>query len=144
MTIQFVRCGVNLPDDIDHLITAAQAEGFGFVERLRARWVNGAYDDGEHELDTNASAFTGHFDGELRAIGAQTLDSLDPDRAHRRMRHVYVHPDALRAGVGRALAAALIHEGFTLAPRLHLRATHAPSASLDTMMRSFARAWVQI
>ena len=129
MSIQIVRCDADLPDGMDHLIAAAHAEGYCFVARLRARWTNGAYDDGEHPPDTDASVFAGYVDGDLRAIGAQTLDSLDPDPAHRRMRHVYVHPDARRAGVGRTLASALIHEGFTHAPRLHLRATHALSTA---------------
>ena len=138
MTVQIVRCGATLPDDIDILIGAAHAEGFGFVERLRTRWTNGAYDDGENPLDTNATAFAGFVDGDLKAIGAQTLDSLEPSPGHRRIRHVYVHPDARRAGVGRTLASALIHEGFTHAPRLHLRATHALSTAFWDAM-GFAR-----
>lgn len=124
MSVQIVRCGAALPDGMDALVAAAHAEGYGFVDRLRQRWRDGAYHDGEHAPDADATVFAGFVDGDLRAIGAQTLDSLDPSPAHRRMRHVYVHPDARRAGVGRALAGALIHEGFQHAPRLHLRATH--------------------
>ena len=124
MGVQIVRIGATLPDDLDQLTAAARAEGFGFLDRLSARWIDGAYHDGEHAPDTDATAFAGYVDGELRAIGAQTLDSLDPDPRHRRMRHVYVRTDARRAGVGRALAGALIQEGFDLAPRLHLRATY--------------------
>jgi GNAT superfamily N-acetyltransferase len=43
------------------------------------------------------------------------------------MRHFYVRPDRRRGGIGRALAQQLIRDAHAIAPRLHLRATHAVS-----------------
>ncbi len=129
MSLRIVRCDAVLPDAVDTLIAAANAEGFDFVERLRARWRDGAYHDGVNPADKDASVFAAFVEGELRAIGAQTHDSYDPAPSHRRLRHFYVRPTARRAGVGRALATALIQDAFNIAPRLHLRATHALSTA---------------
>ena len=129
MSVQIVRCDAVLPDAVSDLIATAGAEGFDFVERLRVRWRNGAYEDGVNKTDAVASILAAFVDGDLRAIGAQTHDSHDLSPSHRRVRHFYVHPDARRVGVGRTLAGALIQDGFQLAPRLHLRATHALSTA---------------
>ena len=77
-------------------------------------------------------------DGALTAIGAQTFDEYDPSPDHRRIRHFYVAPASRRAGVGRALAGALIQEALHLAPYVHLRATHAVSTAFWDAM-GFAR-----
>jgi GNAT superfamily N-acetyltransferase len=129
VNVQIVRCGAVLPDGFDRLAIAARTEGFDFVDRLGARWKDGAYDDGDNMPDPDASVFAAFEGGALRAIGAQTHDSHDPERSCRRLRHFYVHPDARRASVGRTLASALIQEAFNRAPRLHLRATHALSTA---------------
>ncbi len=119
MTSQVVRIAADLPDGFTDLAGAARAEGFNFLDRLEARWTNGAYDG-----DRNASVFAVFGEDRPIAIGAQTFDEYDPSPEHRRIRHFYVHPDFRRNGVGRTLAGALIREAFQLAPHLHLRATH--------------------
>ena len=133
MSFAIVRCGAALPETYDRLASAAAAEGFDFLARLRKRWNDSAYDS-----DRDASVFGGFVDGDLQAIGAQTCDEHDPDPMHRRIRHFYVHPAVRRAGVGRTLATALIQQAFQLAPRLHLRATHPLSTAFWDAM-GFAR-----
>lgn len=114
----------DLPTAFAPLRRRAEAEGFAFLTRLADRWRDGRYDDDAHA--TLRASFEG---AALVAIGAQTFDEYDPAPAHRRIRHFYVNPDHRRTGVGRALAAALIEDAFALAPRLHLRATHALSTA---------------
>ena len=116
---QVVRLDAALPESFAALNACAKAEGYNFLDRLAKNWQGGAYLG-----DADASVF-GVFGMEnLVAIGAQTADEYDPSPDHRRLRHFYVHPDARRNGVGRALAGALIQEAFQRAPYLHLRATH--------------------
>lgn len=118
MSAQIVRMGA-LPESFGALRDVAKAEGYNFLDRLGARW------DGEAYLsDRDASVFGVFGAADLIAIGAQTADEYDPHPRHRRIRHFYVRPDMRRGGVGRTLAAALIQQAFSLAPRLHLRATH--------------------
>lgn len=124
MTTQVVRIAADLPDGFADLAGAARAEGYAFLDRLHARWKDGAYDG-----DRDASVFAVFGEDRPVAIGAQTYDEYDPSPDHRRLRHFYVHPDARRNGVGRALAGALIQEAFQRAPLLHLRATHALSTA---------------
>ena len=116
---QVARIDANLPATFEALAQTARDEGYTFLDRLAARWRGAEYD-----TDADASVFGVFGEGALIAIGAQTYDEYDPSPAHRRLRHFYVHPDARRNGVGRALAGALIQEAFQRAPLLHLRATH--------------------
>lgn len=121
MSVSVARLHV-LPPDFGCLRDAAHAEGYQFLDRLAARWRNGAYDN-----DDQTSVLAVVSDKQTLAIGAQTYDEYDPDPEHRRIRHFYVLPDARRRGVGRLLANALTQSAFAVAPRLHLRATHALS-----------------
>lgn len=116
---QVVRLGAELPPSFAALQARAKAEGYDFLDRLAKNWRDGAYLG-----DADASVFGIFGLGDLVAIGAQTADEYDPSPDHRRLRHFYVHPEARRNGIGRALAGALIKEAFQLAPYLHLRATH--------------------
>lgn len=130
--IQVVRLDP-LPDSFGALRAAAKAEGYDFLDRLGVRWRDGMY------LDDGDACVLGVFEGgDLVAVGAQTADEYDPQPDHRRIRHFYVHPEMRRAGVGRALAGALIQQAFALAPRLHLRATHDLSRAFWDAM-GFAR-----
>lgn len=116
---QVVRCGGVLPETFPQLQAAAKAEGFDFLDRLAARWNGDAY-----LQDRDASVFCVFADDDVVAIGAQTFDEYEPSPERRRIRHFYVRPDLRRAGVGRALAGALVQQAFALAPVLTLRATH--------------------
>ena len=132
MSAQIVRLQ-DLDERFEGLRTTAKAEGYDFLDRLGARWDGNAYVD-----DHDASVFGVFHAGDLVAIGAQTVDEYEPHPDHRRIRHFYVRPDMRRAGVGRALAGALIQQALSLAPRLHLRATHDLSRSFWDAM-GFAR-----
>lgn len=128
-----VRCGDALPDSFPALAAVAKAEGYDFLDRLVARWREGAYLE-----DRDASVLAAFADDQVIAIGTQTFDEYEPHPDHRRLRHFYVHRDHRRAGIGRTLAGALIQEAFQHAPRLHLRATHALSTAFWDAM-GFAR-----
>jgi GNAT superfamily N-acetyltransferase len=113
-----------LPASFAALREAAEREGFNFLGRLSERW------DGRRYLHDDLASVWGAVDGgALIAIGAQTFDEYDPSPLHRRIRHFYVWRDRRRGGVGRAVAAMLIEDAHRLAPRLHLRATHALSTA---------------
>lgn len=133
MTFAIADLRAGLPPHFERLRDAARAEGYTFLDRLAARWRNGAYLD-----DDKASALSVVAGDEALAIGAQTYDEYDPHPDHRRIRHFYVLPYARRHGVGRLLADALTAQAFSVAPRLHLRATHALSIAFWDAM-GFAR-----
>ncbi len=121
MNVRIARMAL-LPEQFALLRMEAAAEGFHFVDRLGLHWRDGAYDG-----DAQACVLGAYVDAELAGVGAQTMDEYDPSPAHRRLRHFYVPPRWRRRGVGGALAVALEADAFALAPRLHLRATHAAS-----------------
>lgn len=124
MSREIVSLRSGLPAAFEALRAQAEAEGYGFLNRLAMRWRDGAYDGDAH------AGLLGVMDkGVLLAVGAQTMDEYDPDPAHRRIRHFYVSSAQRRQGAGRLLAAALTADAFALAPRLHLRATHALSTA---------------
>lgn len=130
--MQVVRLGA-LPDSFHALREVAKIEGFDFLDRLDARWRDGAYLG-----DCDASAFGVFVADDLIAVGAQTADEYEPHPDRRRIRHFYVRPEMRRDGVGRALAGALIQQAFTLAPVIALRATHDLSRAFWDAM-GFAR-----
>lgn len=121
MTAQTVRLET-LPPDFEALRMRARSEGYEFLDRLGARWRDGAY-----LTDRDATLFAVFDAGALIAIGAQTFDEYEPSPERRRLRHFYVNPAHRRTGVGRALAGALIQQALALAPILALRATHDAS-----------------
>lgn len=122
---QIARLVENLPDEFEALRSEASAESFAFIEGLRAEWLAGNYGGG----DDRFAAFAAFHEGELAGIGAVTPDPYDPAPDLLRVRHVYVRPLHRGAGVGRVLAAALIQQGFALAPRLSLRAADQRAAA---------------
>jgi GNAT superfamily N-acetyltransferase len=111
-----------LPAQFAELRASAEAEGYLFLNRLASRWRDGAYDG-----DASATVLGAYDADMLIAVGAQTADEYDPHPNHRRIRHFYVLPETRRRGAGCALGEALTGEAFRIAPRLHLRATHALS-----------------
>ncbi len=123
--VQVVRLSDALPDDFEALRLEAGAESFAFIERLREEWLAGRYSGN----DDRFAAFAAFEAGELAGIGAVTPDPYDPEPDLLRVRHVYVRPLHRGAGIGRVLAAALIQQGFALAPRLSLRAADRPAAA---------------
>ncbi|WP_083533593.1 GNAT family N-acetyltransferase [Bosea sp. WAO] len=125
VNLQIVRLSEALPDDLPVLQAEAAAEGYRFVEGILEEWDAGRYEGGD---DRNA-LFALFRDGMLAAVGAVTPDPYDPAPDLLRIRHVYVRPEHRRGGVGRALASALIQQGFALAPRLSLNAADAGASA---------------
>ena len=124
MKLALADLRAGLPPEFERLREAARTEGYGFLDRLHARWRNSAYD-----ADDQASVVGVQSEDRLVAIGAQTYDEYDPHPEHRRIRHFYVLPEARRHGAGRLLAGELTKHAFERAPRLHLRATHSLSTA---------------
>lgn len=124
-SLQIVRVGEALPDDLPALQDEAAAEGYRFVEGILEEWDAGRY-AGEDERNT---LLTVYREGVLAAIGAVTPDPYDPAPDLLRIRHVYVRPANRREGVGRVLAGALIQQGLALAPRLSLNAADAGASA---------------
>jgi len=122
MSLLIANLRDGLPAEFVALRAQAETEGYPFVSRLALRWRDGGYDG-----DGRATLLGAYDGGALLAVGALTADEYDPHPDHRRIRHFYVLPAARRRGAGRALADALTSEAFRVAPRLHLRATHALS-----------------
>jgi len=124
-SLQIVRVGEALPDDLPALQDEAAAEGYRFVEGILEEWDAGRY-AGEDERNTLLAVYR---EGVLAAIGAVTPDPYDPAPDLLRIRHVYVRPGNRRAGVGRVLASALVQQGLALAPRLSLNAADAGASA---------------
>lgn len=133
MSFEVVDLREGLPPQFETLRVSAETEGYLFLDRLALRWSGGAYNG-----DAGASVRAVLDRDAVVAIGAQTGDEYDPHPDHRRIRHFYVSPDYRRNGVGRRLAETLTGDAFELAPRLHLRATHALSTAFWDAM-GFAR-----
>ena len=124
-SLQIVRLGEALPDDLPALQDEAAAEGYRFVEGILEEWDAGRY-AGEDERNTLLAVYR---EGVLAAIGAVAPDPYDPAPDLLRIRHVYVRPGNRREGVGRVLASALIQQGLALAPRLSLNAADAGASA---------------
>ena len=73
--------------------------------------------------------FSAFADGELAGVGGVTVQTGLAEPAMR-MRRLYVHPAYRRGGVARALAGAMMQQGFQTAPLLVLNAAASPAAPL--------------
>ena len=102
--VQLVRVMDTLPEGFAALRAAADAEGFRAMDRLEAEWAQ------TPELFACLLAAPGP--GRLLAIGGLTPEPEPADGPALRLRRLYVHPEARRAGVGRALANALLQEAL--------------------------------
>lgn len=93
-----------LPPDLPALQAAARAEGFAFLDRLATEWTSGAnrfHRPGECLLAaTNGPALAG--------IGGLNQDPYASNPVIGRLRHLYVLPEARRAGIATALVQALL------------------------------------
>lgn len=102
--VQLVRVDGDLPEGFAALRAEADAEGHRNLSRLADEMA------GAPELFT---ALLAAFDGgDLVGVGGLTAEPADPSA--QRMRRLYVAPRARRAGVGRALANALLNEALGL------------------------------
>jgi len=117
--LQLIRVIDELPAGFDALLAEARAGGVRNMDLLVEQWASG-----EQRFESGGlfAAFVG---GELAGVGGV---SADPAMAAMRMRRLYVRPRFRRGGVGRALAAAMMQQGFEGAEVLTVNARASEAA----------------
>lgn len=118
-----LRLFEGLPHGFDVMCAEAAAEGVRNMAMLRTEV--GAPDDPFVEP---GALFVAHVDGVLAGVGGVTVQAGLAEPAMR-MRRLYVRPAFRRAGVARALAGAMMQQGFQAAPLLVLNAAASPAAA---------------
>ncbi len=120
--VRVVRLVEALPDEFDAILTDAATEGVRNMAMLATEF--GAADD--PFVDPGA-LFAAWVAGDLAGVGGVTVErSLDEPAI--RMRRLFVRPAFRRAGVARALAGAMMQQGFQAAPLLTLNAAASDAA----------------
>jgi GNAT superfamily N-acetyltransferase len=127
-----------LPAGLEALERAARAEGFDFLDRGRREW-----DDGTNRYALPGEALFAAFLGPrlvgIAGLNADPYLASDPRQpATGRLRHLYVLPEARRAGIGRALVAAVWNAAAPTFARVRLRTTN-PVADRFYVALGFAR-----
>lgn len=120
--VQIVRVVEALPDGFAALAEAARAEGRRNMAALAEQW-----EDGRGFADPGA-LFAAFVDGDLAGVGGVTPQAGSGELAMR-MRRLYVAPGFRRAGVGRALAGAMIQQGLQAARQLTANAKASDAAA---------------
>jgi GNAT superfamily N-acetyltransferase len=103
----------DLPADLDRLVQASLAEGFGFLERLREEWTSGA----NCFVRPGESLFEARHRGRLVGICGLNRDPYLGQASAGRVRRLYVAPDARRLGIATRLVREVLREArghFTL------------------------------
>lgn len=118
-----LRLFEGLPHGFDVICDEAAAEGVRNMALLRTEV--GAPADPFVEPGALFAAFAG---GELAGVGGVTVETGLTEPAMR-MRRLYVRPAFRRAGVARALAGAMMQQGFQTTPLLVLNAAASPAAA---------------
>lgn len=121
--VSIVRLFEGLPHGFDVICDEAAAEGVRNMALLRTEV--GAPDDPFVEPGALFAAFLA---GELAGVGGVTVEA-GLDESAMRMRRLYVRPAFRRAGVARALAGAMMQQGFQAAPLLTLNAAASAAAA---------------
>jgi GNAT superfamily N-acetyltransferase len=110
------------------------AEGFGMLQTLADEWQSGA-----NRFDRPGECYLGYrVGGDLRAVGGLNQDGYEGGAGLGRLRHVYVHPDHRRAGLGSGLLNVLILSARRHFPALRLR-TDNPAAAHFYEAHGFVR-----
>jgi len=120
--VSIVRHFEGLPHGFDVMRAEAAAEGVRNMAMLATEF--GSVDDPYVEPGALFAAFA---DGELAGVGGVTVQASLAEPAMR-MRRLYVRPAFRRAGVARALAGAMMQQGFQTAPLLVLNAAASAAA----------------
>jgi GNAT superfamily N-acetyltransferase len=118
-----LRLFEGLPHGFDVMCAEAAAEGVRNMARLRSEV--GAPDD---PFTEPGALFAARVGGELAGVGGVTVQAGLTGPAMR-MRRLYVRPAFRRAGVARALAGAMMQQGFQTAPLLVLNAAASAAAA---------------
>jgi GNAT superfamily N-acetyltransferase len=102
MTVHLSAVSLDLPEDVARLQAACIAEGMRHLERLVDEWRAGL-----QRFDRPGECLLiARSDGEIAGVGGLTEDPAIPSAF--RMRRFYVLPRFRRAGIARALVAALL------------------------------------
>jgi GNAT superfamily N-acetyltransferase len=115
-----VRVDGDLPAGFPALLDFAAAEGVRNMALLAEQWANG-----DQRFEEPGALFAAYVGGELAAVGGLTVQPGLAEPAMR-MRRLYVAPPHRRAGVGRALATAMIQQGLQAA---HLLTANAQASA---------------
>jgi len=117
---------VNLPKDIKHLVRVSEFEGHRFVRRLQVEWHSA-----ENRFDKCGESLFGAFEQEkLVAICGVNRDPYCVSSAAGRLRHLYVHPNYRRMGIGRDLVLQCLDCASIHFDVIRLRTTDARAESL--------------
>jgi GNAT superfamily N-acetyltransferase len=106
-----------LPDGLEDLRAEADFEDIRNIYRLINDWHSGA----QRFTKPGELLLSGFENGTLVAIGGLTVEP-EPALCAMRLRRLYVRPAWRKRGYGRALATALIEQGFTFVNLLTLNA----------------------
>ena len=114
--VQLARL-VELPSDIELLLSEARAEGFGMLDTL----VKGV-SDGSNRFDRDGELLLAAWDGsDLVAVGGLNVDPYLSDPLIGRVRHLYVSSSHRNRGVGGALVGRIISEARGRFTKLRVR-----------------------
>jgi GNAT superfamily N-acetyltransferase len=114
-----------LPADLDGLVEASLAEGFGFLERLREEWVSGA----NRFAAPGEVLFEARHRGRLAGVCGLNRDPYLDQATAGRIRRLYVAPEARRLGIARRLVREVVREAQDHFAVLRLR-TDTPTGDL--------------
>jgi GNAT superfamily N-acetyltransferase len=88
-----------LPSGLDELARIAAAEGFGMVDQLISDHRDGSNIFFKH----GESLWVSEQEGRILAVGGINVHPYYDLASLGRIRHLYVHPDFRRSGIGRQL-----------------------------------------
>ncbi|MCE3288327.1 MAG: family N-acetyltransferase [Caulobacter sp.] len=120
--VQIVRVVEALPEGFEALRGAARAEGIHNMDMLAEQWA-----DGSQRFEEPGALFAAFVDGELVGVGGATPQAGLAEPAMR-MRRLYIAPAFRRAGVGQALAGAMVQQGLQEAHLLTANARASQAA----------------
>jgi GNAT superfamily N-acetyltransferase len=126
--IHIVRVAERLPEGFTNLLNMAAAEGVRNMALLAEQWASGI-----QRFEEPGALFAAFMDGDLAGVGGVTPQAGLAEPAMR-MRRLYVAPAFRRAGVGQALAGAMIQQGLQAARLLTANARASASASAAAPM----------
>lgn len=121
--VTILRVVEALPHGFDVMCAEAAAEGVRNMATLATEF--GSPDDPFR--DPGGALFAALVDGQLAGVGGVTVEAGLAEPAMR-MRRLYVRPAFRHAGVARALAGAMMQQGFQAAPLLTLNAQASAAA----------------
>lgn len=123
MSISITRVFDDLPEGFRGLVDQATDEGVRNVVLLADQWASG-----EQRFAEPGALFVAFVNGDLAGVGGVTVQAGLTEPALR-MRRLYVAPTFRRAGVGQALAGAMIQQGLQAARLLTANARASAAAA---------------